>query len=70
MLASIAERKQLRILQDAKIDIIFYIAKFLSSECREKLVFTLLSREKIRLWVKFCTRLLQNKSGQPIQTLT
>ena len=28
-------------------------AKFLSSECREKLVFTLLSRDKIRLKVKF-----------------
>jgi hypothetical protein len=30
----------------AKIGIIFYIAKFLSSECRENLFFTLLSREK------------------------
>ena len=27
--------------------------KFSSSECKEKLVFTLLSREKIRLKVKF-----------------
>ena len=28
-------------------------SKFSSSECREKLVFTMLSREKIRLKVKF-----------------